>query len=127
MILHNYGGVYIDIDVIMLRDFAPLLGSQFTYVWGSSCEGSNGAVMRMFKGSTMAREMLSTLVATPPRPGSLAWGNELYSKVFATMPFQRLPTCFFNGTIARRHSTATTTAAICCVIIANLTSADDTT
>ena len=97
VVLHNYGGVYLDCDTLLLRDYGPLVGDEFAYVWGTHCDGSNGAVMRMFKGSALAKQMLATLVETPFRKRSLDWGFFLYVKVNKVMPFLRMPTCFFNA------------------------------
>jgi hypothetical protein len=97
VVLHNYGGVYLDCDTILLRDYGPLIGDEFAYVWGTHCVGSNGAVLRMFKGSALAKQMLATLVETPFRKRSLDWGFFLYTKVNKVMPFLRMPTCFFNA------------------------------
>ena len=36
VLLHNYGGVYFDADVLLLRDFAPILGQQFLYKWAAN-------------------------------------------------------------------------------------------
>ena len=36
LILHKYGGFYIDMDVLVLRDMSPLNNFQFLYQWGTS-------------------------------------------------------------------------------------------
>ena len=50
VVLHNYGGVYLDCDTLMLRDFAPLLGDEWT------CElvrdGGRGATPDLFLPQT---------------------------------------------------------------------------
>ena len=50
-VLHEYGGLYFDLDVMFLRDFTPLfLGSEFVYAWPSQ-PYANNAVMYLRKGS----------------------------------------------------------------------------
>ena len=117
LLLHNYGGVWVDADVLLLRDFAPILGQQFVYKWGSHCNELNGAVMRMFKGSVLSSRFLDAIYHTPPRPNSVDWGNSLYSFMHAAQQaslaeqpaaqpstaslrserFSVLPACFFNA------------------------------
>ena len=42
--LHKYGGVWVDMDVIFLRDFKPLLNQEYMYQWGSETDfASEGA------------------------------------------------------------------------------------
>ena len=114
LLLHNYGGVWVDADVLLLRDFAPILGQQFLYKWGGHCDELNGAVVRMFKGSVLSSRFLDALYHTPPRPNSVDWGNNLYSFIHAAQQaslqsaaqpttaslrsehFTVFPACFFN-------------------------------
>ena len=109
LLLHNYGGVYYDADVLLLRDLAPMLGQQFLYKWGGHCDELNGAVVRMFKGSAVSSRLLDALYHTPPRPNSVDWGNNLYSIIHSSQltaqptaaslrsqHFTVFPACFFN-------------------------------
>ena len=49
LVLHKYGGFYIDMDVLVLRDMSPLNHMEFLYQWGTSgtsaadAEESSGA------------------------------------------------------------------------------------
>jgi hypothetical protein len=81
--LHNYGGVYCDGDVVLLRDFAPLLESEFLYKWGNERYMINGAVMRMFKKSKLSCDLLSELIKSGiiVSSPSINWGCNLYQKV----------------------------------------------
>ena len=94
--LLRYGGVYVDTDLLFLRDFGPILGHEFLYQWGSNCVSANGAVMRMFSNSALANELLGLLLATPPRPLEFDWGRDMYVKITAKENFVLYPTCFFN-------------------------------
>lgn len=88
--LYKYGGVYMDMDTVPLRDFSPLLDYEFMYQWGSSGTTRqepalliNGAVMRLFAKSALATELLQELARTPGVPNSNSWGKDLYAKVRA--------------------------------------------
>jgi len=58
LVLHKYGGFYIDMDVLVLRDMMPLNHMEFVYQWGTSGHNNmepvlmaNNAVMRLEKRS----------------------------------------------------------------------------
>ena len=78
IILHNYGGVYYDADVILLRDLAPILSREWLYQWGSSCEFANGAVANLHKKSELSTRLLRKLAVTTPAMKSFDWGRNLY-------------------------------------------------
>lgn len=96
LILHNYGGVYLDADVMLLRDFAPIVGGEWLYQWGSSCNFANAAVLSLKKHSLLAKEFLSHMSTKDPRLGSFDWGRDLYHEVWKKQPFNVLPSCFFD-------------------------------
>jgi hypothetical protein len=66
LVLARYGGVYVDMDVLLLRNLGPILGHEFAEQWGSSCFESNGAVLRMKAGSTFAKHILEFVSKTDP-------------------------------------------------------------
>jgi len=89
--LHKYGGVYIDMDVVVLRDFEPILQHEFMYQWGSTGTiptgnepvlKQNGAIMRLKSHSQLSHDLLNELVNTPANPNTTCWGTELYHKVW---------------------------------------------
>jgi len=88
--LHKYGGVYIDMDVVVLRDFEPILPYEFMYQWGSTGTGNpnepylkqNGAIMRLKEKSQLTHDLLNELANTPANPNTTCWGSELYYKVW---------------------------------------------
>lgn len=114
LVLHRYGGIYVDTDVIALRDFAPLLTYEWAYQWGGwggrwpeSAEKAtriNGAVLRMRPGSPALVAMMHELHATPiPTQSSTEWGRFLYQRVlYRTPPSARapwpviLPVCYID-------------------------------
>ncbi|KAI1316403.1 hypothetical protein EDD11_010046 [Mortierella claussenii] len=59
MILYRYGGMYLDADVLLLRDMSPLFdaGMEFAYEW-SNTEMYNTAVLRLDRSSSVARRIL---------------------------------------------------------------------
>jgi hypothetical protein len=101
--LYKYGGVYLDQDVVMLRDFAPLLDQEFMYQWGTETVNStqkekiNGAVMRMFKESRLATDLLTMLPSQPAGFNSTDWSASLYGQVRETnKDWTIFPCAFFN-------------------------------
>ena len=103
LILYKYGGVYADQDVVFLRDFAPLLGQEFMYQWGTETVNSkqkekiNGAVMRLFSGSKLAKELLTDLPKMPAGFDSTDWSASLYQRVREyDKNWTIFPCAFFN-------------------------------
>ncbi|GJJ72640.1 hypothetical protein EMPS_04998 [Entomortierella parvispora] len=64
LILHRYGGMYLDADVLLLKDMSPFYdaGVEFAYEW-SNTEMYNTAVLRMNKGSSVAKRILEAAKA----------------------------------------------------------------
>jgi len=79
--LHKYGGVYIDMDIVLLRDFAPLLQQEFMYKWGTEKNMINGAVMHLQKNSKLSILLLEELKKRSPAPNTTNWGNDVYVSV----------------------------------------------
>jgi hypothetical protein len=86
--LHKHGGVYIDMDVVVLRDFSPILPYEFMYQWGASGTfenepviRQNGAIMRLKAYSQLCHDLLNELARTPAIPNTTCWGKDLYHKV----------------------------------------------
>ena len=103
LVLHNHGGFYIDMDVIVLRDMSPLNNLEFLYQWGTSGFNKdeptmtmNGAVMRFNKKSSLSEEFLLRVKETPPYKNSTCWGNSMYTKVVAN-DLLVLPGVWFNS------------------------------
>jgi hypothetical protein len=104
--LYKYGGVYIDMDVVVLRDFLPILPYEFMYQWGSSGTvptggepilKQNGAIMRLKQNSTLATDLLKELELTPAKPNTTCWGTELYHKVWnKNKNWTTFPCAWFN-------------------------------
>jgi hypothetical protein len=98
LVLYKYGGVYLDFDVVLLRDFSPLLQQEFMYKWGLEKKMINGAIMRMFKESTLALQLLQEISKGDIIPYSINWSSTLYEKVRAyNEDWTIFPSCFFNS------------------------------
>jgi hypothetical protein len=100
LILHNYGGIYLDMDMVMLRDFSPLFNQEFMYKWGCKDEydfgGINGACMGIFRKSKLSYDLLNTLIHHTP--GDTSWSTELYTHVRQTNDdWTIFPSAFFNS------------------------------
>jgi 2-polyprenyl-3-methyl-5-hydroxy-6-metoxy-1,4-benzoquinol methylase len=97
LILYRYGGVYVDCDVLLLRDLAPLLGQEFLYQWGTELDKMNGAVMRLFAKSKTAENLLTMIPRMPAGVKSTDWGSTLYGEVRKfDKSFTVFPCAFFN-------------------------------
>ncbi|KAG0296066.1 hypothetical protein BGZ96_010230 [Linnemannia gamsii] len=59
LILNRYGGMYLDADVLLLRDMSPFYdaGIEFAYEWSNQLM-YNTAILRLNKGSNVARRIL---------------------------------------------------------------------
>jgi len=99
LMLHKYGGVYLDFDVLLLRDFSPLSNYEYCYQWGAEMNMINGAVMSLHKKSAITRDICIELINSPFRPfkGSLQYANDLYVKIKLKHPeLVIFPSTFFN-------------------------------
>jgi hypothetical protein len=88
LVLNKYGGFYIDMDVLVLRNLSPLNKFEFLYQWGTSGFSENeseitmnGAIMRFEKNSELSIKFLQQILITQPVPNTTSWGNRLYSKI----------------------------------------------
>tara|TARA_Y100000816_G_C26098298_1_gene581594 strand:- start:1696 stop:2601 length:906 start_codon:yes stop_codon:yes gene_type:complete len=100
LVLHKYGGVWVDMDVILLRDFKPLLDQEYMYMWGSETdfvrEGACATVLSLQKNSEFSLELLKQVLVTPARPATACWGKEMFAHLYRRYPFPILPSTFFN-------------------------------
>jgi hypothetical protein len=106
LLLYKYGGVWVDMDYLVLRDFRPLLEQEWLVQW--DCYDKpytplNGAVMHFRKASPYLCEMLYAMtIEPPPRTASMDWGSLLYYKVYRRLlasgrkPFGILPWCLMD-------------------------------
>jgi hypothetical protein len=100
LILHKYGGVWVDMDIVFLRDFKSILDQEYMYQWGSETDYANhgacATVLSMKKESVFSYNMLETL-KTMPITGGTIWGKDLFAKLWSVWPhFTIFPSTFFN-------------------------------
>src|SRR5207249_5952553 len=74
LVLHNYGGVYADMDTVLLRNLGVLLDQEFLYQWDRSDDLYAPALMRLRRRSEFARELIQGVLELPP--GKYNWGRE---------------------------------------------------
>lgn len=63
IILYKYGGLYFDLDMILLKDMSPLLHLEFCYSWSYLNKGNNG-LLRLFKGSQNCLDLMDKYLNT---------------------------------------------------------------
>jgi hypothetical protein len=80
LVLYTVGGVYVDMDCVLLRDLSPLLQSEFVCQWGTELDKYSGAVMHLRSKSEYATELLECMVQYPPAADSTTYGCDLYDK-----------------------------------------------
>jgi hypothetical protein len=102
VIEYRYGGMYMDIDVLLLQDLKPLL--QFEFVTEFSCDHSqssaNNAVMHIFRKSSSAIGLLEASKKIFPKLMSWAYGPDMLNSVTSgkdALQIWKLPWCFFHG------------------------------
>lgn len=100
LITHKYGGIWFDIDMILLRDFVPIMDQEFAHMWGSETDfatfGPGAAVIHLMKNSPISLLCLEEILNTKPVPNSCCFGNELLAKVYRKKPFTVFPSVFFD-------------------------------
>jgi hypothetical protein len=95
LVLHNVGGVYVDMDMVLLRSLGALLDQEFIYQWEDFDGVYNGALMHLWKGSAFARELIAGVIEIPP--GKFNWGREnLRRAVEKGRVITVLPGAFFD-------------------------------
>lgn len=112
LVLYSYGGVWVDMDSVILRSFRPLLEAEWVTQW--DCYDKpyaplNGAVMAFYRHSPYLCEMMYAMAtsADPPRSQSTDWGSRLYHQVHRrllqahTVPFAVLPHCLMDSRSCR--------------------------
>lgn len=98
---YKYGGIWVDLDIVFLRDFKPILDQEYMYQWGSetnfAVEGACATVLSLFKKSEFAEELLREVVTMPVIPDSTIWGKDMFAKLWRRYPnFTIFPCSFFN-------------------------------
>ncbi|KAL1405175.1 hypothetical protein Q8F55_008800 [Vanrija albida] len=102
--LWHYGGLWLDMDMILTRDLHPLTESEFLIQWDCFDKPDlqmNGAIMHFEKHSPYLCETFHIMATgEAPTPNSFSWGSLLYSRLHqrhiaeGREPFAVLPWCF---------------------------------
>ncbi|TXT04575.1 uncharacterized protein COLE_07394 [Cutaneotrichosporon oleaginosum] len=104
LLLWHYGGVWMDMDMLLVRDLHTLAETEFVGQW--DCYDKpyfqmNGAIMHFRRHSPYLCEAFHIMATSaPPEPGTFAWGSHLYAKLHRALlaggiqPFGVLPWCF---------------------------------
>lgn len=104
ILLHNYGGVWVDTDVLLVNDFGPLTGDDWVYL--GFADFINGALLSVSKPQSefVRAYLMATLMTglTYTKKGDLyRFGPHLLTNISkdAAMnsTFRVLPACFFDG------------------------------
>ena len=98
---YKYGGVWVDMDIVFLRDFKPILDQEYMYQWGGdtdfATQGACATVLSLFKESEFATELMSELLRMPIIPDSTIWGKDMFAQLWRRYPkFTIFPSTFFN-------------------------------
>ena len=107
--LYKFGGIYYDMDMVLLRDFKPILGQDFAYQWGGdtdfaketwdgtpdTCHGPCAAMLGAVKGGEYIEACMQRLIRTPPTGGT-CYDEHMLAQVYRTTPFTVFPSTFFN-------------------------------
>tara|TARA_A100001515_G_scaffold136072_2_gene127477 strand:+ start:933 stop:1847 length:915 start_codon:yes stop_codon:yes gene_type:complete len=101
MILHKYGGVWADMDIVFLRDFKPILDQEYMYQWGGDTDfahlGACATVLAMHKQSEFSYKMLDVVKTMPALGDTTVWGKDTFAKLWREWPhFTIFPSTFFN-------------------------------
>jgi mannosyltransferase OCH1-like enzyme len=74
IVLWKHGGVYVDLDTLILRPLTPLLNQDFVYQWSCQRDEANGAVMYATRPrSWMMQQFMDELPRVEVRLSIWAW------------------------------------------------------
>jgi hypothetical protein len=105
--LYKFGGIYYDMDIILLRDFKPILNQDFAYQWGGAtdfskerrdlpdCNGPCAALVGARHKSEFIEECMQRLLITPPSGGT-CYDEDMLSYVYRKTKFTVFPSSFFD-------------------------------
>jgi len=98
--LYKMGGVWFDMDMILLRNFLPILDQEFAYQWGGEKDFNNfgpcAALMNIQRESEHSKICIDELIKSPIIPNSVCRDHELLAKVYRRRKFTIFPSTFFN-------------------------------
>jgi WD repeat and SOF domain-containing protein 1 len=92
VVLHKYGGMYIDADILLLRDLQPFYMHEFAYRW-SILDEFNTAILRLYPQSNISSILLNRAHQT--RTPSVFFPTSIRSYLHPTV-LNRIPSVFFD-------------------------------
>ncbi|MFI5179377.1 MAG: glycosyltransferase [Vicinamibacterales bacterium] len=95
LVLYKYGGVYADMDTVLLRSLGVFLDQEFVYQWDKYDDLYAPALMRLRAGGEFAAELVRGLLEIPP--GKYNWGRENVKRAIGLgRSISVFPSPFFN-------------------------------
>jgi Glycosyltransferase sugar-binding region containing DXD motif len=95
LVLHNYGGVYADMDTVLLRSLGVFLDQEFVYQWDKYDDMYAPALMRLRQRSEFAQELVRGVLELPA--GKYNWGRENVKRaIHRGRAITVFPSPFFN-------------------------------
>jgi len=101
ILFYNYGGVWIDCDVLLLRNLNPFLQQEWAYKWQVS-KSINAATSHFKKGSDTSLSLIKELFITPMKHIA-SFSMDLLTNVynrdrsFSVFPCGFFDPCWLNG------------------------------
>lgn len=83
MILNNYGGLYFDFDIILLKDFSNLFKLEFCYQWSNTYQRGNNAILRLKKHSLFCKKIMNQYIheiEVVKRPFTCDYNSHIFGK-----------------------------------------------
>lgn len=100
--LHNYGGVYLDMDVVLLRNLGALLAQEFVYQWDDFDNEYNNALIHLKQRGAFTSALLDGILEIPA--GSSNWGRANLRRAFGRgVRVGVLPSAFFDTDWQAHH------------------------
>lgn len=100
LVTYKYGGVWVDMDMVLLRNFKPILDQEWAYMWGAEMDFNNfgpcAAIMNIHKESAHGKMCLEEILNTRMVPDSTVLDHVLLAKVYTKNKFTVFPSAFFN-------------------------------
>jgi hypothetical protein len=95
LVLFKYGGIYADMDTVLLRSLGVFLDQEFLYQWDRFDDMYAPALLRLRRGSAFARALMDGLIEIPP--GKYNWGRENVKRAISRgATITVFPSPFFN-------------------------------
>jgi len=95
LVLFKHGGVYADMDTVLLRSLGVFLDQEFVYQWDRFDDLYAPALMHLRQGGAFARELVQGLIEIAP--GKYNWGRENVKRaIHRGHEITVFPSPFFN-------------------------------